>query len=340
MNRDEMLVALAAQGYDVNTRQLTDWVGKGLLPRPPRPGRGRGKGRSPTEWDASGLTQAMVIADLFRVHYKARDVALILWLLGFQVSKHQVHESILKRIAPLSFLANIQASISHQAKTADDWTDGVSRWVAQIGDPVVGGPAELAAIPELLWQLLLNPQFRLTRDIVQEVQEEWQRVQGERIRQMDIWTGVRFVQQRLHISSLYATALTATPAEWDQARQTWLEIWHSGQQFSQRVGWSRREWRYIAYRFLYVAGPWIVTALLTLHHQGEEDWVRKTIQSITDMIADAGPQITLHPDPFTRVTEILEPRIQRIAEELAKPRRRRRRISSQKLVRRVIKRQV
>lgn len=177
----------------------------------------------------------------------------------------------------------------------------------------------------------------MTRDTVREVQEELQSVQGNRIRQQDIWGAVRFAQQRLHIADVYDAALRATLEEWDQARRIWLDIWNSGQQFSQSVGWSRREWRYITYQFLQVVGPWIVTALLTLRHQGEGLWVDETVRSITGTLGGMVSDISMNPEPFARVTTIMEPMTQRIAEELAKSSRKRLGTSPRRLLRRSVR---
>lgn len=324
MNRDEMLTTLTDRGYDVSARQLTDWVHKGLLPRPQRRGLGRGKGRTRSEWAEACLSQAMVVADLFGMHYKARDVTIVLWLLGFPVSSSLARQAILRRVDALAFFADLQKTIGRDVQTADGWADAVSRLVVEFSNILPADQPALPAIDELLWQVLLNPWFRMTRDTVREVQGELQSVQAERIRQQDIWDAVRFAQQRLHVADVYETALRAPLAEWDQARRSWQEIWNSGQHFAGRVGWSLREWRVIPYRFLQVVGPWILTSLLTLRHQGEGPWIDETVRSLTGTLDGMAYDISANPGPFAGLTAVLEPRIQRTAEGLAAPGRRRR----------------
>lgn len=127
-----MLTTLTGRGYKVSARQLADWVQKGLLPRPQRRGLGKGEGRSRSKWPEECLSQAMVIADLFRMHYTARNVALVLWLLGFPVGiLHYARVAILRRLNVMSFLADIQKSIGGDSQSEEAWTDGVSRLIAR-----------------------------------------------------------------------------------------------------------------------------------------------------------------------------------------------------------------
>lgn len=324
MNRNEMLATLVDRGYEVSARRLTDWIQKGLLPRPQRHGLGRGKGRTLSEWPEDCLSQAMVIADLFRMHYKARNVTIVLWLLGFPVSSNLVRDAILERLDIMSFMADIQKTVGGDAQSEDNWADGVSRLIARFSDMLPADKPESPATDELLWQVLLNPRFRLTRDTVREVQGELQSLQADRIRQQDIWSAVRFAQQRLHVADLYETASTASLEEWDQARRTWQEILNSGQQFSRRVGWSRREWRFISYQFIQVVGPWLLKALLTLRHQGEVPWVDETVRSLTVTLDGMAHDISVNPDAFAVITAIFEPRIEKTVEGLLAPSHRRR----------------
>lgn len=83
------------------------------------------------------------------------------------------------------------------------------------------------------------------------------------------------------MADLYETTSGVPLAEWDQVQRIWQEMWNSGQQFVPCVGWSRREWRFITYRFLQVVGPWLLTGLLTLRHQGEGPWVDETVRLVT-----------------------------------------------------------
>src|ERR1700748_1164763 len=85
--------AMEASGRPMSERKARDWLSKGLIPRPPRPGRGQGKGRPAYSWsNPRVLVQARVAHDLLERYPRAgADLAcLSLWLLGFDIDLGRV----------------------------------------------------------------------------------------------------------------------------------------------------------------------------------------------------------------------------------------------------------
>ncbi len=81
-SRDEMLRAVAAKGFQASPRLVTDWVGLGLLDRPTRRGRGRGRGIEAT-WPENQLRLFLVLLGHRRrgVHVgPLANVPVWLWL--------------------------------------------------------------------------------------------------------------------------------------------------------------------------------------------------------------------------------------------------------------------
>jgi hypothetical protein len=86
MTSAELILALAAKGYYVTPRRLTDWRAKGLLPRLDAKSRGRSKGvQRPWPNATRTVEQAIAVCIAARWKRRAEFVRLTLWFTGFDV---------------------------------------------------------------------------------------------------------------------------------------------------------------------------------------------------------------------------------------------------------------
>jgi len=60
-DRRQLVEEAQKAGFEFNDRLLVDWADRGLLDRPPRPGQGRGKGRSPAVWPEEQLQLLLLL---------------------------------------------------------------------------------------------------------------------------------------------------------------------------------------------------------------------------------------------------------------------------------------
>src|SRR5215472_16793341 len=82
---------MEASGRDFPKRKVKDWLSKGLLPRPHRPGLGQGPGRPANSWsNPRVLGQARNAYDLLDLYPRTEFARLGLWLLGYDVELRHV----------------------------------------------------------------------------------------------------------------------------------------------------------------------------------------------------------------------------------------------------------
>lgn len=91
--REQVLLALAAAGFEVTGDQLGRWHRAGLLPRPRQRSLGRGMG-TVTVYPPGTAEQAMALCRIRTHHRSLRRAAFQLWWDGFAVDPAQVKEPI------------------------------------------------------------------------------------------------------------------------------------------------------------------------------------------------------------------------------------------------------
>ena len=111
----QLITQLKDAGINRESRVLTDWRERGLLPPLRRQGRGRGKG-SIYGWDEDVLEQAIATHWLLDRYGRADEALLGLWLSGFTISSDKVQKAWLKH------LKNIQ---NRRQQTASQFRDNL-----------------------------------------------------------------------------------------------------------------------------------------------------------------------------------------------------------------------
>lgn len=81
----QLIDALAQRGVEVSPSQLKRWRAAGLLPTPQRTARGRGRGRTSDSYPAGTADRAAAVAELVARRTPLREVALHLFVRGYDV---------------------------------------------------------------------------------------------------------------------------------------------------------------------------------------------------------------------------------------------------------------
>jgi hypothetical protein len=89
---------LAAAGYSVTTRALSDWVRKGLLPSMQHVGRGRGRGKTYGWAEREIFDQALTVYEQLAEKSRVDPALFALWMSGYTVQSSKARQVWLARI--------------------------------------------------------------------------------------------------------------------------------------------------------------------------------------------------------------------------------------------------
>lgn len=177
---------------------------------------------------------------------------------------------------------------------------------------LTGGAISDAEEVELLLNMVLNPRFKPGKEVLTRLAK---RTGQQEFNPRDALPLLRFLHNKLGLSTLWDRIIAASDADWSRAHDLWLQGYRLLQRLSEAAGISRPEWRLAGYRLMYLLGPLGYVVILGLVLNDHEDMVRAALHSAEDWVAD----VEGHPDALRVFT--LHAVVQRRIDLLADPRR-------------------